>query len=149
MNIADLSHHGTLGQKWGLRRYQNEDGTLTPAGKERYRKGISTIKVKKVKNKVVKENKENEGNSKQKNENLTNDELSERIKRLQLEKQYNELVKSLNPTKESAGKQFVMGVLKKSAENISGQLVTYAMGSIVNTLAGENIVNPKKGQKDK
>ena len=31
-----LSHHGILGQKWGVRRYQNEDGTLTEAGKKRY-----------------------------------------------------------------------------------------------------------------
>lgn len=33
---AELYHHGIKGQKWGIRRYQNEDGTLTPAGKERY-----------------------------------------------------------------------------------------------------------------
>lgn len=32
-----LAHHGILGQKWGIRRYQNEDGTLTEAGKKRYR----------------------------------------------------------------------------------------------------------------
>lgn len=31
-----LYHHGILGQKWGVRRYQNEDGTLTDAGKRRY-----------------------------------------------------------------------------------------------------------------
>ena len=29
-------HHGILGQKWGIRRYQNPDGTLTEAGKKRY-----------------------------------------------------------------------------------------------------------------
>lgn len=31
-----LSHHGILGQKWGIRRFQNKDGSLTEAGKKRY-----------------------------------------------------------------------------------------------------------------
>ena len=31
-----LAHHGILGMKWGIRRYQNEDGTLTAVGKRRY-----------------------------------------------------------------------------------------------------------------
>ena len=31
-----LIHHGIKGQKWGVRRYQNEDGSLTAKGKERY-----------------------------------------------------------------------------------------------------------------
>ena len=33
---GELYHHGIKGQKWGRRRYQNPDGTLTPAGKKRY-----------------------------------------------------------------------------------------------------------------
>lgn len=32
----ELYHHGILGQKWGIRRYRNPDGTLTTAGKKRY-----------------------------------------------------------------------------------------------------------------
>lgn len=34
----ELYHHGILGQKWGVRRYQNYDGTLTDAGKKRLEK---------------------------------------------------------------------------------------------------------------
>lgn len=32
----ELYHHGVKGQKWGVRRYQNEDGSLTEAGKKKY-----------------------------------------------------------------------------------------------------------------
>lgn len=33
---GELYHHGILGQKWGVRRFQNSDGSLTKAGKSRY-----------------------------------------------------------------------------------------------------------------
>lgn len=33
--MEELTHHGILGQKWGVRRYQNQDGSLTAAGKKR------------------------------------------------------------------------------------------------------------------
>lgn len=35
----ELYHHGIQGQKWGVRRYQNEDGSLTDAGRKRYSHG--------------------------------------------------------------------------------------------------------------
>lgn len=42
MNIhqTELYHHGIKGQKWGVRRYQNPDGSLTEAGKKRYDKEL-------------------------------------------------------------------------------------------------------------
>ena len=40
LDVSALEHHGTKGQKWGFRRYQNPDGSLTDAGKARYGKGI-------------------------------------------------------------------------------------------------------------
>lgn len=48
-----LTHHGIKGQKWGIRRYQNLDGTLTPAGKERYGSDISQLKDGKLRRQML------------------------------------------------------------------------------------------------
>ena len=34
--VDELSHHGIIGQKWGIRRFQYSDGSLTEEGKKRY-----------------------------------------------------------------------------------------------------------------
>lgn len=36
MNNYYIAHHGIKGQRWGVRRFQNEDGSVTPAGAKRY-----------------------------------------------------------------------------------------------------------------
>ena len=40
-NGDSLEHHGILGMKWGIRRYQNKDGSLTSAGRKRYKTDVT------------------------------------------------------------------------------------------------------------
>lgn len=45
MDNNELKHWGVRGMKWGVRRYQNKDGSLTPAGKKRYDKEMEKLKA--------------------------------------------------------------------------------------------------------
>lgn len=47
--MNELYHHGIKGQRWGVRRFQNPDGTLTDAGKKRYQKELNRASNKKEK----------------------------------------------------------------------------------------------------
>lgn len=73
-----LMHYGIKGQQWGLRRYQNEDGTLTEEGKLRYNEGQP----------------ESEGWKKRDAKYLSDEELRRRTNRLQQEQNYKNLMTS-------------------------------------------------------
>ena len=52
----ELYHHGIKGQRWGIRRFQKKDGSLTPEGKKRYDDDNSPVK-KKSKHRLILEEK--------------------------------------------------------------------------------------------
>ena len=83
---------------------------------------------------------------------ISSEELQKRISRIQLEQQYQSLMEK--PKTVSKGRQVLYDILESSSKNIGTQLATYLMGNMVNSVAKAfgsevDIVNPKKGQKDK
>ncbi len=130
-----LTHHGILGQKWGVRR--------TPA---QLGHKVSAKKPDKAKAETKKDTAE-ETSKKKSIKEMTDDEIRAKINRLELERKYSDLVRSSENNNKA--KKLVMNVLEKSGTNIATQATTYAMGALVNKAVGKEIVNPKKGQKDK
>ena len=127
----ELYHHGILGQKWGIRRYQNKDGSLTKAGIKRYGTVSNFNKVKKAEAKaksdaikaktkantdaeilkikqkygVDKTEKAKTESTKPKTKTISemsDDEIRAKINRIQLENQ----LKSLQPKQISKGEKF-------------------------------------------
>ena len=83
---------------------------------------------------------------------ISSEELQKKISRIQLEKQYRDL--TTKPKTVSKGREVLNSILESSSKNIGTQLATYLMGNMVNSVAKAlgseaDIVNPKKGQKDK
>lgn len=136
-----LTHYGVLGMKWGIRKASSKTKSKGRTAKSKKKISLPLKKRKTVKK--TKKTKQEDISS------LSNDEIKKKIDRLLLEKQYKQLKNELTPASQRRGKEFVKGVVEASGKNIATQLTTYAMGTAVNKLAGQEIINPKKGQKDK
>lgn len=64
MPEQELYHHGIKGMRWGVRRYQNKDGSLTPAGRKRYSDdpGLKSVDSAKLKLKAARREVQRAGN---------------------------------------------------------------------------------------
>lgn len=157
----ELMHWGIKGMKWGVRRYQNKDGSLTPAGRKRYDKEMAKLKEEEkiAKNKLRTQAKLNKLDEKRKEvealksgktipkktqqgskpsvKDMSDDELRKVVNRMLMEQQYNKL----KPEQVSAGKKFVDKVVKDvivpSATEVGKQVVKNAMTKAVESASSD------------
>ena len=132
-----IQHHGIKGQKWGVRRFQNKDGTLTTAGKKRVKELNNTATEKYTGSKhdspAYREHRMNkEADNKKKAEmradvknrrTLSDADLKKKIERVKMEKQ----LKELTAEEISPGKAFAKRVLSSSGQKVATSLVTGAV----------------------
>ena len=105
MENNSLSHWGIKGMKWGKRRYQNKDGSLTPAGKKRYDDSHEDYR---------------RAHDKKSVKQMSDRELRERNNRLQMEKQYADLTR-----KNGNGKK-IINAFVSTAGTITAVMGAYA-----------------------
>ena len=80
----ELQHHGIKGQRWGVRRYQNYDGSYTKRGMKRYTEKLSSFEKADTRYQIAKKNKDNKTE-------LTQARLNRRVVKRQLDKSYKHL----------------------------------------------------------
>ena len=161
----ELMHWGIKGMKWGVRRYQNKDGSLTPAGKKRYDKEMAKLKEEEkiAKNKLRTQAKLNKLDEKRKEiealksgkpiakstkqhskpsvKDMSDEELRQTVNRLLMEQQY----AKLNPQQVSAGQKFV----KKVMNDVVAPAATEVGNNVLKDAMTKAVKNASEASKKK
>ena len=116
-----LKHYGVLGMKWGVRRYQNKDGTLTSAGKKRYRERSKTDESHEDYKRA---------HTPKSIKSMSDAELRNRLNRLQMERQYSQLSSS----NVSKGREYVQKIIKAGTTVATVTTTTLTLYNNVNKI---------------
>lgn len=135
----ELMHYGILGMRWGVRRYQNKDGSLTPAGKKHYQKEKSDKTDWKDKESFPKKEIHKNGEPYTKEELMsfksasqvwahrneyTDNELRQVMNRIQSEQLLAQMASKENEKKVSKGKKFIQDTLASAVQETAKSAIT-------------------------
>lgn len=125
-----LCHHGVLGMKWGVRKKRSSTSSFSrKSRKNQNKKSTSEVVRKKINIKK-----------------LSDTELQNKVRRLQLEKQYRDLKKD----EVSAGRKILGEILKTSGKTLGIQVANYVGGKAINKAFNDEVVkNVGKKKKSK
>ena len=128
----ELYHYGIKGMKWGVIRTAEQLGHIVKSAKSLY-DSHKTKKRAKEEAAIVKKRSKITNPKK-----LTAEELNARIKRLQLEKTYKDLMKDTETA--TRGKNFVMDILESSGKNLLTQVTNHYGAKALNKVIGEDVI---------
>lgn len=112
MNDNYLAHYGVMGMKWGVRRYQNKDGSYTPKGrKRRQKKQTYNVSPKKLKKNM---------------KYMDDKELQRQINRVNMQRQ----VKSFNPSAISRGEKALKRYTALAGTALAAVVVTKKVANL-------------------
>lgn len=156
-----LEHHGIQGQKWGVRRFQNKDGSLTPAGRKRVASGskvsagqklsgaVEKVKAKSTARKVAKAQRAAEAaEAKRPHDDyaaprsktiskMSNQELKAAYDRLKMENLYKA---EYDKQHKETPKEYVKRVAIEAAKKHGQTVAEYMVGKAINKAFGAEVI---------